>query len=112
MVQNRQTSRHLLFDEQLVLCGRRSGPDQKTELVRSSQHPQALAFSGIHIISPRLLPLITEEGIFSIITTYLRLAAQGEKIAAFRADDAYWRDLGNPENLRQAAEDLRRHPAL
>ena len=51
--------------------------------------------------------MIAEEGIFSIITTYLRLAAQGEKIAAFRADDSYWRDLGNAESLQQAAEDLR-----
>jgi NDP-sugar pyrophosphorylase family protein len=50
--------------------------------------------------------MITEEGVFSIITTYLRLAAQGEKIAAFRADDSYWRDLGNPESLRQAANEI------
>jgi len=77
MVQERKTSRYLLFDEQLMLCGRRSGDDQKTELVRPSQHPQALAFSGIHIISPRLLAMMTEEGVFSIITSYLRLAAQG-----------------------------------
>src|ERR1700730_17360930 len=30
-VQNRETSRHLLFDEQLQLCGREFGRDQKTE---------------------------------------------------------------------------------
>ena len=41
---------------------------------------QALAFAGIHVISPRLLPMMTEEGVFSIIDSYLRLAAQGEKI--------------------------------
>ena len=94
MVQNRATARYLLFDEQGMLCGRRSGSGQADEIVRPAPNAQALAFSGIHIISPRLLTMITEEGIFSIITTYLRLAAQGEKIAAFRADDAYWRDLG------------------
>jgi mannose-1-phosphate guanylyltransferase len=68
---------------------------------------EPLAFSGIHVISPRLLPMITEEGIFSIINTYLRLAAQGEKILAFRADEYYWRDLGRPADLAQAARDLR-----
>ena len=67
---------------------------------------QALAFSGIHIISPRLLPMLTEEGVFSIIPSYLRLSAQGEKILAFRADQYYWRDLGRPADLAQAALDL------
>jgi len=105
-VQERETSRYLLFDKQLQLCGRRSGHDQKTELVRSSQPAQALAFSGIHIISPRLFAMMIEEGVFSIITSYLRLAAFGEKILAFRADEYYWRDLGRPENVLQAAQDV------
>lgn len=109
MVQNRKTSRYLLFDEQGTLCGRRFTNGQPDELSRLTQQPQALAFSGIHIISPRLLPMMIEEGIFSIITAYLRFAAQGEKIAAFHADDSYWRDLGNAESLQQAAEDLSRH---
>jgi NDP-sugar pyrophosphorylase family protein len=135
-VQARETSRPLLFDEHLQLRGRIIGPDSKPELVRrnladtlqrgaasavpkndknpgalapaaeSSQPFQALAFSGIHVISPRLLPLLTEEGVFSIIPSYLRLSAQGEKILAFRADQYYWRDLGRPADLAQAALDL------
>jgi mannose-1-phosphate guanylyltransferase len=111
-VQDRKTSRYLLFDDQLQLCGRRSGDDQEPELVRSSlvrssQQLQALAFSGIHVISPRFLAMMIEDGAFSIITSYLRLAAQGEKILAFRADEYYWRDLGRPENVAQAAQDLK-----
>ncbi|HXN50999.1 MAG TPA: nucleotidyltransferase family protein [Candidatus Acidoferrum sp.] len=105
-VQERETSRYLLFDEQLQLCGRRAGRDQKPEIVRPSARTQALAFSGIHVISPRLLTEMTEEGVFSIITSYLRLAGQGESIAAFRADEYYWRDLGKPADLQQAAQDL------
>src|SRR5712692_9738285 len=35
-----------------------------------------------------------------------RLAAQGQKILAFRADQYYWRDLGRPADLTQAAHDL------
>ena len=65
-----------------------------------------LAFSGIHIISPRLLPMLTEEGPFSIIDSYLRLSSQGQKILAFRHDNSYWRDLGKPADLAQAALDL------
>ena len=111
-VQDRETTRYLLFDEQLQLCGRRSGRDQKTELVRSSQQVLALAFSGIHVISPRLFAMMIEEGVFSIITSYLRLAAQGEKILAFRADEYYWRDLGRLDNVTQAAQDLKQKVLL
>jgi NDP-sugar pyrophosphorylase family protein len=105
-VQDRPTSRYLLFDEHFQLCGRRSGRDGQSELVRPSQQLQALAFSGIQIISPRLLPMLLEEGVFSIIASYLRLAAHGEKILAFRADESYWRDLGSPDNVEQAVRDL------
>lgn len=104
-VQDRETSRYLLFDDQLQLCGRRSGRGQQDEMVRALGSAQVLAFCGIHVVSPRLLAMLTEEGAFSIINSYLRLAAAGEKILAFRADGYDWRDLGTPENLRQAAQD-------
>jgi len=100
-VQDRKTSRYLLFNEQLHLCGRADSP-------ADAPPSQALAFSGVHVISPRLLRMMSEDGVFSIITTYLRLAAAGEKILGFRADNYYWRDVGRPEHIRQAAEDLER----
>jgi NDP-sugar pyrophosphorylase family protein len=106
-VQDRKTSRYLLFDEQLRLCGRRAGRDGETELIRPAPQTQALAFAGIHVVSPQLINVLTEEGAFSIINSYLRLAG-GEKILAFRADDYYWRDLGRPEDLKQSARDLER----
>jgi NDP-sugar pyrophosphorylase family protein len=115
-VQERETSRYLLFDEKLRLCGRRTASEQahraplgswtREAPVSTQAHPlQALAFSGIHVISPRIFSM-TEEGVFSIITSYLRLAGQGENILAFRADEYYWRDLGRPENVAQAERDL------
>ncbi len=109
-VQARETSRPLLFDDHLQFCGRRSGSDQPPEIVRPSDRLQSVAFSGIHIISPRLLPMLTEEGVFSIIPAYLRLAAQGQNILAFRADTYYWRDLGRPADLTQATEDMKKGP--
>src|SRR5271157_5538100 len=98
-VQDRKTSRYLLFDDQLQLCGRQSEGDQEPELVRPAQQVQALAFSGIHVISPRLLTKMTGEDVFSIIDCYLQIAAHEEAIVAFRADEWYWRDLGRPDNL-------------
>ncbi|MFZ0685092.1 MAG: nucleotidyltransferase family protein [Terriglobales bacterium] len=106
-VQDRKTSRYLMFDGGLQLCGRRTGSDSEPEWVRPADRPMALAFAGIHIVSPRLLAMLVEDGAFSIISSYLRLAAQGEKILAFRADEYYWRDLGTPESLAQAAQDLK-----
>jgi len=127
-VQSRESSRYLLFNDDLQLCGRRiKGRDQLLPHLQSviSSLPATtggarnrsssavlnpLAFSGIHIITPRLLPLLTESGVFSIIDPYLRLAAQGERILAFRADNSYWRDLGRPSDLAQAALDLQQKP--
>jgi NDP-sugar pyrophosphorylase family protein len=73
---------------------------------------QELAFSGIHVISPRLLEMMREEGAFSIIPAYLRLAGEGERIVAYRADGDYWRDLGTPESIARVSEDLKKQAAL
>jgi len=107
-VQKRETSRHLLFDDQQLLCGRKAGKSQRPEIVHACGQTQALAFSGVHVISPGFLKRISEEGAFSIITTYLRLAGEGERILSFPADSYYWRDLGKPENVAQADDDVKR----
>jgi NDP-sugar pyrophosphorylase family protein len=110
-VQSRATSRQLLFDSAGQLCGRQISGE--TQLVRVAADPQALAFSGIHILSTRIFKRLTEEGAFSIVDAYLRLAAEGENIHAFRAGDAYWCDLGRPESIDQAAHEIAagRYPA-
>jgi NDP-sugar pyrophosphorylase family protein len=106
-VQSRATSRYLLFDGRLQLCGRRTGSDGPPETVLPCPQRLALAFSGIHVISPRLLSMLSEEAAFSIIPSYLRLAGQGEKICGFRADQYYWRDLGRLDDLSRAQEELK-----
>lgn len=117
-VQSRNSSRQLLFDEHCLLRGRRigsqdtliastgnAGPVSTANLPHRTLVP--LAFSGIHVLSPRILPLLTESTpVFSIVDSYLRLAAEGRKILAFRHDGSYWRDLGRPEDLAKAALDL------
>jgi NDP-sugar pyrophosphorylase family protein len=90
-MQQRKTSRYLLFDDARKLRGKSPTPDPAFE---------SLGFAGIHVISPRLLSMMPAEEIFSIITCYLDLAARGEFIAAFRADECAWKDLGRPENLK------------
>jgi len=104
--QDRETKRYLLFDEHGILCGRRQGQDGDLKLVRPVGSSHALAYSCIQVISPLLFAKITETGAFSIIDAELNMVSQGEKIASFRADGAYWRDLGRPETVAGAARDI------
>jgi len=106
-VQKRESSRYLIFDDKLELCGRRLVKEGKTEAVRPVAQSREFAFTGIHVISRKMLGMITEDGVFSIVQSYLRLASQGEKIAGYPTDGDYWRDLGKPESLLQAADDLK-----
>jgi len=89
-MQKRKTSRYLLFDVEGRLCGKSSTPDPRF---------QSLGFSGIHVISPRLVSMMPSEEVFSIITCYVDLAARGEKILSFPADEYSWKDMGRPENF-------------
>lgn len=104
-VQRRESSRLLLFDDNLRLCGRRAARDKQPEVVCPASHLQPLAFCGVHVISPRLLRMLPE-GVFSIIDFYLQLAAQGEAILALETDESYWRDLGKPDDLARAVRDI------
>lgn len=104
-VQERKSSRQLLFDQEGLLCGRRFVNEDRTELVRQAEPLCPLAFCGVHVISPRMLEMMSEDGAFSIIESYLRLASGGERFVAFRADGAYWRDLGTMESLELAAKE-------
>ena len=61
-------------------AGGRSGKGDCSTL----EQPRALAFSGVHVISPRLIERLTEEGAFSIITSYLRLAGRGKNLGVPR----------------------------
>jgi mannose-1-phosphate guanylyltransferase len=111
-VQHRTTSRPLLFDVNGQFRGRASSSARPAEDGNPAPGRPAetaveqLAFTGIHTLSPRIFQKIEEEGAFSIIATYVRLAACGERIKGFRADQYYWRDLGRPESIALAAGEL------
>lgn len=104
-VRDRKSSRYLLFDDGDWLCGR-CIEGSEPELVRTAERLHQHAFCGIHVISSRFLDLMTEDGVFSILRPYLRLAGAGEEILAHPTDEFYWRDVGTQESLGQAAQDL------
>jgi NDP-sugar pyrophosphorylase family protein len=99
-VQSRPSTRRLLFDKSGRLCGRESADD-----VEWASGPVApvdrLGFTGIHVIDPTIFPKMSETGVFPITRTYLRLAGEGEKVVAYRADGQYWQDIGSVEKLEE-----------
>lgn len=99
-VEDRPSSRRLLFSGG-KLCGWRKGDKIEWAGAPAAKF-DSLAFNGIHVISPELLPLMAETGAFSINQTYLRLAGEGRPIQAFRSDGFYWVDVGSPQSLEAA----------
>lgn len=103
-VKDRPTSRSLLISPGGFLTGWRDNRNGETLWVNtSSQSTVSLAFSGIHVVSPAIFPLIIEKGAFPLIPLYLRLAAH-YRVGVYRHDADFWLDMGQPANLQQAGQ--------
>lgn len=107
VVRERTSSRYLYFNKEKQLTGWKNCKTEELKLAREDMNEsEPLAFSGIHLLDSRLFSLIEEEGKFSIIDLYLRLA-KTEKILAFKDSSEIWTDLGKPKDLAWAEEYLR-----
>lgn len=100
-VRRRASSRYLLFDDNGRLSGWRHEGTGEERLVRAAGAYRPFAFSGVHIVAPRLLERIPQRGVFSIIESYLSLA-ESEPIYAYPHDADYWFDVGSPTKLEAA----------
>lgn len=102
-VRERKSSRAFLFDQEGLLVGH---ADDKIGALRWARkavpNVRRLSFDGVHVAAPLLLSRLTEEGVFSIVDSYLRLAGEGAEIRAFDASRWSWFDVGNPEKLAAA----------
>jgi N-acetyl-alpha-D-muramate 1-phosphate uridylyltransferase len=92
-VRDRPTARYFLFNEQMQLRGWMNKNTGELKGVASADGLNALAFSGIQVLSPSIFPLIAEEGKFSLTDLYLRLSAH-QKITAYPDDHTAWADAG------------------
>lgn len=97
-VRSRTTSRYLLFDEDMRLGGWENVKTGEKILTEKHNKLTRFAFSGIHIIDPAFLSLISETGKFSIVDTYLRLS-ESEIIKGYVHDQTAWCDVGKPHDL-------------
>ena len=108
VVRHRDTSRYLMFDQNLQLAGWKNFSTGETKISRVDTFTNTLpyAFSGIQIIQPEIFSLITEKGKFPIMDLYMRLA-QTESIRGFVDTSTIWMDLGKPDQLQIAEKLLR-----
>jgi len=98
-VQNRKSSRKLLFNNEGILCGWKNIKTGEIMLSRDENELNELSFSGIQIIHPRLFQYFPEWKIFSIIDLYLR-AAQFLNIIAYEHNNDLVYDVGKIEDLK------------
>jgi NDP-sugar pyrophosphorylase family protein len=105
-VKDRRTSRSLLINKDHELCGWKNNQSGETIIVKKPEEELIpIAFSAIHVISPEIFPLISEQGVFSIRDVYLRLA-RVHPILTWRHDQDLWFDVGNIANLKEAEKYL------
>ncbi len=101
LVRHRPGSRFFLFNENKKLCGwENTVTKQKIISVFSNSALEQIAFSCLHFIDPSIFSLIHENGCFSIIDVYLRLA-KNHDIYGYVDDQSYWLDVGTPEKLKR-----------
>ncbi len=101
-VRKRETTRYLLFDDMLHLCGWENNKTGEIKIIK--RNPDILiplAFSGIQILSPQIFAKTKLKGKFSMIDLYLELAVYNN-IIGFAHNEGYWFDLGKPENFAEA----------
>ena len=120
LVSRRDTSRYLVFDAEdgLVAWKNMQTGEVRTAydgvlqvlegLEEDDERYRLRAFSGIHVISPTLFPLLREAGeVFSIINFYWQHSAQHHIRCVEAPGHFRWVDAGKPEALARAAEVVR-----
>jgi len=105
-VRKRNTSRYLLFSDEMQLSGWKNIKTDDEVIVHAHIDYEVRAFSGIHIISPEIFDSFEEKGAFSIIDTYLRLA-QNKTIKGYDHTASMWYDLGKLSEISEIEKELR-----
>ncbi len=109
VVRERGSTRFMLFDDDMRLCGWQNLETGETSVYRGSpRNMRKLAFSRIQVISPLLLSLINERGAFSLVDIYLRLA-KDHTITGYADNESIWMDLARKEGIIEAEKLFRKN---
>jgi NDP-sugar pyrophosphorylase family protein len=66
---------------------------------------RSMAFTGIHVLDPRVLDFLPSSGPAHIIDAYEKLLESGARIKAYIVRDPCWQDIGTPSAYQSAAFD-------
>jgi len=102
-VRIRATQRYFKFDNEKRLVGwlnKKTG-ETKISIPENFEESVEMAFSGIHIVQPKLFELMPDEKKFSIANFYLELA-KTHLIKGYFDNSELWMDVGKPEQLAEA----------
>lgn len=99
-VKDKETSRHLLIDDNMRLIGRTIGNEDVTYSDEFTSINR-ISFCGIHILSTNLLPLMPGAGKFDIVLFYMEMLKSDRLILTYDLKQTYWNDIGTLETLNQ-----------
>jgi NDP-sugar pyrophosphorylase family protein len=100
-IRNRITSRYLLFDDNLSLCGWQNTKTDELRMSKTAQHISPYGFSSFQILTADFLRLLpTHITKYSIIDVYLEAAKQ-HKIQGFLHNNDTWADIGTPKHIAE-----------
>jgi len=102
-VTERATSRYFLFNEQQDLCGWKNVNTGEEKIEKNDIPLSQKAFSGVHVINPKIFSLIQQQGKFSMVDVYLSLCAQNT-IQYFDHSSSKFIDVGKPESIVKAEQ--------
>ena len=108
LVNQRDTSRYLLFDDNMRLGGWENRKTGEQILNSDQKCDKAYAFGGIHVVNQEAAQkLIPESGekVFPIIPEYIRTCKE-LRIVGIEKPEIFWLDMGRPEHLIAASEYL------
>lgn len=112
LVSKRSTKRYLLFDDGMRLTGWRNIETGEQKGPCAAANAQMLAFSGIHVFSPRLFPLMDEwPERFGIIDFYLKACAD-RNVSGYLKDGLRLLDVGKLDSLEKAEEFLQENKTI
>lgn len=97
-ITNRKTSRYFLFDEDNRLCGWRNTNTGEERISITKDNLKQMAYSCVVVFQPEIFELIPQRGKFSLVETYLSLAAQYPIYGYDHTGDKLV-DVGKPESV-------------
>ncbi len=100
-VMNRESSRQLLFNDEMTLCGWVNNGTGEERVSRPDQPTSKFSFSGVQVVSAELMKDIPFSGKFSMIDVYLH-QAKSHIIKGFDHSGNLFIDVGKPGSIEKA----------